>query len=1707
MKNCVSRTVLGRGITVALIAAQVTMSIPASVIAAAVTADIAAVDQSPPPEAPKVTVNRRVPRVTVPPSEPQFSASPTVQEIFRARVFSEPVVPVGREPTAEENAALARALLAFHRSGGTDWRRSLGEFLMRHPASPWRPSLLANIGVLHLRAHSFSRALEVWDQAWTAAKDATDVRGRAVADSALAEWLSLAASFGLTDQIDARFATIADRKFSGRTGVTIARARETAALIRRHPDRRLLCGPEALLALFELKNGPGAALPSFISGYPASSRGTSLDELVALASRAGLALRRVARTTALSIPVPAIVHLKIGHFMTVVARDGDKYQIRDRARGEIYWMTRDTLLEETSGYFLIGTDAAMDGWRIVEPEEATGIMGRGPLCPDGSQPPAPPPPPPGGDEPPCPNGMPVYRFHRGTTSLIVEDIPAWHTPARGPAVPLGISYHHREATQPQIFAFSNMGPKWAFNWVRYLEEVPMDIYGIGPARVLVMLPPGGSEAYVSPNTDGVFPAHWSSRAVLVRVSTSPLRYERRLPDRTVEVYGLADGAPAGNQRVYLTDLIDPVGQRLQFTWDSQLRLVAITDALGQVSTITYQHATDPLKITKVTDPFGRSATFTYNAAGQLASTTDVLGLTSEFTYGANDFITALKTPYGITSFRHEGSWYYQAGDVPRFVEATDSLGGTEHLEYQYTTASLPAAPAAEVPTGFQGWNANLDRYNSFYWSKRAWALGKGDLTKAEITHWMTRDEWDGWQNYSYAPHSIKRPLENRIWYAYPGQVAGLEDEIQWLARPSRVGRVLDDGTSQVTERTYHTNGHVLSETDPLGRQRTYTYSADGMDLLDVRQTTGGTNETLATFSTFTALHQPQTITDAAGQTTTITYNSAGQVLTVTNAKQETTTFGYDSDGKLTTITGALAGAVTTIGYDGYARPRAVTASDGYLTTTDYDVFDRRTRVTYPDGTYDGWTYDRLDLAAARDRLGRLARYYYDALRRLTATRDPLGRVVTQEWCGCGALEAIVDPNGNRTSWERDLQSRVTREVRPNGSATTYTYEATTSRLTRRTDAKGQNTNHEYFADGALKQVSYTNATIPTPSVSLTYDATYGRLATMIDGIGTTTYTYRPAGQLGASAVESIDGPFAEDTQTYGYDELGRVVTRTLNGVTSTSVYDALGRLATQGDPIGTFAHAYDGATGRLTSLTYPNGQTSTYAYFPNSGDRRLQEIHHKTPTGGTLSRFAYTYDAVGNIATWTQQYEATTREYDFTYDAADELTGAVYRTTDPTPTILKRYGYSYDPVGNRTTEHIDDAPRTWTYDTMNRMTSQAGGGLLTFTGTVNEPAMVTVQARPAVLEASTNFSGTAVVGTGTNTVAVTATDPSGNTRTAEYEVDVTAASDTFTYDANGNLTGQATRTYEWDAANRLVRVVENTVEVGRFEYDGFGRRAQKAAAGTTRTYVYDSEDILEDRITGGGTSRHVHGPAIDQPLGTVSETGTVSYYVTDQLGSVVQATNVSGIITLTRQYDPFGNPLVGATESGYAFTGREWDAETALQYHRARYYRPAIGRFLSADPAGLIDGPNLYRYSRNAPVRWVDPDGRNPVAGAWAGGTVGSLGGPAGTVAGAIIGGILGGIALGLTAVWLFKNDPIRSDDAVTDDDLGGRNPAQDKRLTPGEIRKLKESDIDPEELKGGRKTGSLDLFKDKDGNIYIKPKNGSGPGESTGININSCRR
>jgi RHS repeat-associated protein len=108
---------------------------------------------------------------------------------------------------------------------------------------------------------------------------------------------------------------------------------------------------------------------------------------------------------------------------------------------------------------------------------------------------------------------------------------------------------------------------------------------------------------------------------------------------------------------------------------------------------------------------------------------------------------------------------------------------------------------------------------------------------------------------------------------------------------------------------------------------------------------------------------------------------------------------------------------------------------------------------------------------------------------------------------------------------------------------------------------------------------------------------------------------------------------------------------------------------------------------------------------------------------------------------------------------------------------------------------------------------------------------------------------------------------------------------------------------------------------------------------------------------------------------------TVSYYYTNEQGSVLVVTNAAGVASSVVDHRPYGADTFGANGSGPGYTGHFEDEDTSFIYMQARYYDGALGRFLSPDPVTPSNGGvfrmNRYVYGNNNPIANVDPDGRN----------------------------------------------------------------------------------------------------------------------------------
>jgi len=193
-------------------------------------------------------------------------------------------------------------------------------------------------------------------------------------------------------------------------------------------------------------------------------------------------------------------------------------------------------------------------------------------------------------------------------------------------------------------------------------------------------------------------------------------------------------------------------------------------------------------------------------------------------------------------------------------------------------------------------------------------------------------------------------------------------------------------------------------------------------------------------------------------------------------------------------------------------------------------------------------------------------------------------------------------------------------------------------------------------------------------------------------------------------------------------------------------------------------------------------------------------------------------------------------------------------------------------------------------------------------------------------------------------------------------------SKTFTYDANGNMLTDGANSYTWDAWGKLASMNGAT-----FAYDGLGRRVGKTISGTTTSYLYDGWNPVQEQ-RGAGFANLLTG-GLDGYFARIAAGGATTF-LTDALGSTVALADETGSLTTQYTYEPFGKTTVAgaATTNSFAFTGRELD-ETGLYYYRARYYDPALGRFISEDPVGFQGGSNFYVYAYNLPTVLIDPTG------------------------------------------------------------------------------------------------------------------------------------
>jgi RHS repeat-associated protein len=627
--------------------------------------------------------------------------------------------------------------------------------------------------------------------------------------------------------------------------------------------------------------------------------------------------------------------------------------------------------------------------------------------------------------------------------------------------------------------------------------------------------------------------------------------------------------------------------------------------------------------------------------------------------------------------------------------------------------------------------------------------------------------------------------------------------------------------------------------------------------------------------------------------------------------------------------------------DATQTPPTLTTSSptGRTVTASLDGFDRVTSVAVPGLTTVQRFFDpqgRLDHVTAGARItagARTVQFQYDA--------------------ASGYLASVTDPIGQVTSiTSRDLAGRLK----------TLRLPDTTSTIQAGYDLNGNTTS-------VTVPAGYFHGFTPTRN-----DLLQAYTPPAVAGTGSTAYAYDNDPQL--TSVTRPDGLLS-----FGFDSFGRSQTTTQPAAQVSTTYvpgtDLVASITTSDGTA--FNLGYDGSI--LTSTTWTAGLPTSSAH---SVLRTIQPSARTFKLGiDTPDQITWAFDQDGLLSNAGQ--------LSISRDPLGQRNGLIAGTTLLGVTDSFSYNGFAEPMtysasfGGQALYSV-----TYTRDGLGRIDSRTETIRRTGSGT-DSPAPTFYKydalGRLFRLCADSNC----------NTILQQYNyDADGNRLGGTYDAQdrMTAfGATTYAYTANGDLqtktVGGQTTTYSYDLLGGLRSVQLPGQPLITYVIDGAGRRIGKRVGGVySQAFLYQDGlgPIAELDPTSNTVLRlFVYGTRSNVP-DYISYPGAGAYRViTDQLGSPRLVVNASsGAVVHRIDYDAFGavtNESLAAdgvytAALPFGFAGGLYDRDTALLRFGARDYDPAIGRWLSKDPAGLSGGLNLFQYAAGDPVNFVDINGR-----------------------------------------------------------------------------------------------------------------------------------
>ncbi|NMD72144.1 RHS repeat protein [Bacillus sp. DNRA2] len=607
----------------------------------------------------------------------------------------------------------------------------------------------------------------------------------------------------------------------------------------------------------------------------------------------------------------------------------------------------------------------------------------------------------------------------------------------------------------------------------------------------------------------------------------------------------------------------------------------------------------------------------------------------------------------------------------------------------------------------------------------------------------------------------------------------------------------------------------------------------------------------------------------------------------------------------------------------------------------YLIYYNQTGLAWFDGL-------RLELGASH------TSYVYDARNNyVTTIKDPLGNTINYSFDFFGNRTQQVEANGSTTIYSYNEVNELISVTDAKGFTTTYQYDGE-GNITEVTNAKGDKQKYDYNQLNSLTKVTDALNRI----TSFEYDRFGNRTKTINADMSSVSNIFDNHNRLTSISYNNLKQFDLE----YDLNDNLTKITR-LNVPISTLTYDLNNRLISETESGKTTNYSYDD-NSNITGLSIQGGSQINFVY------NKLNLIRSILRNNAIVANYIYNESRqVSSVYFVNGTYAA------YEYNGANQLIELTnYKIND----LMDRYKYTYSPNGNIIRIETNSGTINYQYDQLNQLTQE------TF------------------LDGTTISYEYDSVGNRTKKT-VTASGTSTETTYIYNQVNqlISVNNQFIQYDLNGNMVDDGERIFVYNPDNRLIEVKVKTTgnTLAAFTYDFMGRRKTMTTTSGTVTFYYDQRDNVIYETDQSGTI-HVEytWDQENRPI-TMIKNGQTYYYHLNGHGDVIALTDKDGNIVASYSYNVWG---IIISQSGtlsstnpFRYAGYRYDENTNLYYLMARYYDSNIGRFISRDPYHELDEEpialNLFAYSKNNPVKFMDRDGQNPVIAFAIGGALNSV--------------------------------------------------------------------------------------------------------------------